>query len=315
MAISVSSAVGAGFNVVGRRPLSVVAWGFFTYLSLFILFGIGLAIVGLPVVTKLISSGGQAMTPDEAAQMALGFFLALWPALLIVLIGMLFIGAIVQAAAIRSILRPEQTAFASLRFGREEGALVLLFLVYVVVAIVVWLLSAGAVVTAAVVGRTIHGVAGGLVTFLLCLAYGLALMWIMLRFSLAAPMTFAEGKVRFFGSWELTRGHGWALFGLAWLMVLVWIAVFVVYAIVSGVVNALSFGMALASVMTSMGGANIAQNPGVLLAAWPVLLLGYIPVLILQAAFSGVTQAIAQGPWADVYRQLKGSPDVAATFT
>jgi hypothetical protein len=121
--------------------------------------------------------------------------------------------------------------------------------------------------------------------------------------------------VRFFGSWELTRGNGWTLFGLAWLMVLVWIAVGFAYGIVSGVVNALSFGAALASVMASAGAANVAQNPALLLAAWPTLALAYIPVLLLQAAFNGVTQAIGQGPWADVYRQLKGSPDVAATFT
>jgi hypothetical protein len=314
MAISVGSAVGAGFNVIGRRPLSVIAWGFFSYFALFLLFGIGLAIVGLPVITKLLSSG-TAFTPADAAQMALVFLLALWPALMIVVVGMLFVAAIVQGAVIRSILQPDQTSFASLRFGREEGALVLLFLVYIPVTMVAWLVSFLVIGAAVLLARQIHGFGGGFVAFLICVAYALALMWVLLRFSLAAPMTFAERRVRFFGSWELTRGNGWTLFGLAWLMVLVWIAVGFAYGIVSGVVNALSFGAALASVMASVGAANVAQNPALLLAAWPTLALAYIPVLLLQAAFNGVTQAIGQGPWADVYRQLKGSPDVAATFT
>jgi hypothetical protein len=314
MAISVSSAVGAAFGLIGRRPVSVVAWGFFAYFAVILLFGIGLAIVGLPVLTRLVTNG-TAFTPDEVAQLALTFFLTLWPALLIVIIGMLFVGAIVQGAVIRSILLPDQKAFASLRFGREEGALVLLFLVYIPVTMVVWLVSFAAIGGAVLLARAIHGFGGGFVAFLICVAYALALMWVLLRFSMAAPMTFAERRVRFFGSWTLTRGHGWDLFGLAWLMVLVWIAVGVAYGIVSGIVNALSFGAVLATVMASAGASNVANNPALLLAAWPTLALAYIPVLLLQAAFQGVTQAIGQGPWADVYRQLKGSPDVAATFT
>jgi hypothetical protein len=317
MTISVSSAVGAGFNVIGQRPLSVAAWGLFANLAAFALFALGFTIVGLPVLTRLITSGA-APTPDQAAQMALGVLVALWPALLIVAIGMLFVSAVVQGAAIRSILQPDQRSYASMRFGRQEGALVLLFLLYIPLIWVVAVVSILAIGGAVAVARAIHGAGGGLVGFLLCLAYAMALMWVSLRFSLAAPMTFAEGRVRFFRSWELTRGQGGALFGLAWLMVLVWMAVFAAYTIVSSIVNALSFGAVMASVITAAGGAKLANDPSALfpalLAAWPVLAVAYIPAFLLSAAFTGVTQAIAQGPWADVYRQLKGSPDVSAAF-
>ena len=46
-----------------------------------------------------------------------------------------------------------------------------------------------------------------------------------------------------------------------------------------------------------------------------MLLLAYMPTVLMQAVFQGVSQAISVGPWVDVYRQLRGAPDVAQTFT
>lgn len=315
MAISIGSAVGSGFNLIGKRPLSVISWGFFVYVAIFALFGIGVAIVGLPVLGRLAALNGQTPDPAQVQQMMLGFLLAIWPALLLVTIGGLFVGAMVQAAVIRSILAPEQRGFASLRFGRAEGALVLLALLYIPIAIVVFLVSAMVIGGAAALGHAIHGVGGGLLVFLVCVAYAVGLMWVALRFSLAAPMTFAAGAVRFFSSWSLTKGEGWRLFGLAWVLVLVWFAVTVAYSIVSGIVNALFTGAAMASILASAGGSGAASNPAVLASHWPIMVLAFIPSFLLGAAFNGLIQAISQGPWADVYRQLKGSPDVAATFT
>lgn len=120
MAISIGSAVGSGFNLIGKRPLSVISWGFFVYVAIFGLLGIGVAIVGLPVLGRLAALNGQTPDPAQVQQMMLGFVLAIWPALLLVTIGGLFVGAMVQAAVIRSILTPEQRGFASLRFGRAE---------------------------------------------------------------------------------------------------------------------------------------------------------------------------------------------------
>jgi hypothetical protein len=315
MAISVGSAVGAGFNLLGKRPLSVVAWGFFNYFSVFILFGIGVAIVGVPVLSKILAAGGNP-DPTQAAQIMMTLFLSLWPALALVMIGSLFVGAMLQAAVIRSILHPDDKRLASLRFGREEGALVLLFLLYIPIAIVIWLVTAAVVVASVFVGRAIHGFGGGLVVFIVCVAYAVGLFWVALRFSMAAPMTFAEGRVRFFGSWALTRGEGWRLYGLAWLMVLVIVGVSIVYGIISSIVQLVFVGAALTSVIASAGGGpNGSPNPAAIMAALPMLLLAYIPSFLLGAAFNGVLMAISQSPWADVYRQLKGQPDVAATFT
>jgi hypothetical protein len=311
MAISVGSAVGAGFQLIGRRPLTVVSWGFFSYFAILLLFALGMAIVGLPVLAKLSALNGQPPDPSQARQLMLGLLISMWPALAIAMVGALLVGAMVQGAVIRSILEPTERRLASLRLGRAEGGLLLLGLIYMlafILAAVVSVLVMGAFVA---IGHAIHGVAGGLLAFVACLAYAVGFMWLALRFSLAAPMTYAAGAVRFFSSWSLTRGEGWRLFGLAWLMVAVWIGVSLAYAIVSGIVNVIFAGAAMASVL---GQSNGAADPAFLASHWPVLLLGYVPALLMGAAFNGVMQAIAIGPWVDVYRQLKGSPDVAATF-
>jgi hypothetical protein len=314
VAISIGSAVGSGFNLIGRRPVSVISWGFFIYLTIFVLLGIGVAIVGLPVLARLVSLNGQRPAPTEAAQLVLQMFIALWPALLIVMIGSIFVSVMVQGAVFRSILEPDHKGFFSLRFGSAEGSLLLLLLLYIPIFVVVWLISAIIVGGLFLSAHYIHGLVGGLVAFLGCVAYGLAFMWIALRFSLAAPMTFAERRVRFLGSWALTKGEGWRLFGLAWLMVLVWFGVTLGYSIVSGIVNAVFTGGAMAAILASSSSSAGTPDPGVLVSHWPILVLAYIPSFILGAAFNGIIQAIAQGPWADVYRQLKGSPEVASTF-
>jgi hypothetical protein len=246
--------------------------------------------------------------------MVLQMFIALWPALMLVMIGSIFVSVMVQGAVFRSILEPDrQERFFSLRFGSAEGSLLLLLLLYIPIFALVWLVSAIVVGGFFLAAHSIGGVLGGLIAFIGCVGYGLAFMWIALRFSLAAPMTFAERRVRFLASWTLTKGEGWRLFGLAWLMVLVWLGVSLGYSIISGIVNAVFTGGAMATILASSG-SSTTPDPNVLVSHWPILVLAYIPSFIMGAAFNGIIQAIGQGPWADVYRQLKGPPEVASTF-
>jgi hypothetical protein len=312
MAISIGSAVGAGFSLSGRRPLSVVGWGFFLYFSLVILFVIGFLIVGIPVIGKLTQLSGPVTDPSQVSDLLVQVFIMLWPALLFVIIGGILLGAMVQGAVYRSILTPDQRSWASLRLGRQEFALILLSLLLIPIVLLVYLFSAIVIGAVIYLATRLQGAIGPILAVLFCIAYALGLMWFALKFSLAAPMTFAEGRVRFFGSWSLTKGQGWSLFGLAWVMVLVIIGVSMGYSIISGVISAIFAGGTMATLMSSAGAT---QDPSAILSHWPVLVLAYVPSLIMGAAFQGVMQAITQGPWVEVYRELRGSPDVAQTFT
>jgi len=314
VAISIGSAVGAGFNLISRRPVSVIAWGFFLYFSIVLLFALGIVVVGVSVFGKLSSLNGMT-DPTQVSQAMVGVLLALWPALVIVAIGALLIGAVVQGAVYRAILMPEEKGFFSLRLGGREMALVLLSLLIFVMAIVFEGLSIVLIGGVFYLATRIGNFVGPLLAVLFCIFYALAFMWVALRFSMAGPMTFAEGRVRFFGSWALTRGNGWSLFGLAWVMVLVFIGVSIASGIVGGIVNLIFGGGMSALLMGSSGASSNPDSAAQFAAHWPVLLLAAIPSLLLNAVIQGLTQAIAQGPWVDVYRQLKGAPDVSHAFT
>jgi hypothetical protein len=190
----------------------------------------------------------------------------------------------------------------------------LLALLFIPIFVALFVVSVLALMLFGAIGQAIQGLAGGMVAFLCCVAYALAVMWVALRFSLAAPMTFAAGGVRFLSSWNLTKGEGWRLFGLAWLLLLIWIGVSVAYLIVSMILNTVLGGAAMASIFASGGGASATPDPAAAISRLPFLMLALIPSFVLGAAFNGLLQAIGQGPWADVYRQLKG-PDLAATFS
>ncbi len=311
MAISIGSAVGAGFNLIGRRPLSVIAWGFFLYLSIAVLLAIGALILGGGVLGRVLQSSATA-DPSLAGQAALGWLASFWPALLVVIAGALVSGAMVQGAVYRSILTPDAKTFFSLRFGAQERALVLLD-VTVLLALILAYLVAAAIVAGGVYGLTrIHGWVGVLLAVIFVICSVLAFMWVALRFALAAPMTFAEGRVRFFGSWALTRGHGWSLFGLAWLMLLVLLGVGIGYAIVSNIVSALFAVGVFASIAAN---AAAAHDPHFFSDHGAALLAALTPSFIFGAVFQGLVQAIAHGPWIEAYRQLTGAPDVAQTFS
>jgi hypothetical protein len=119
--------------------------------------------------------------------------------------------------------------------------------------------------------------------------------------------------VRFFSSWTLTRGEGWRLFGMAWLLVLVIVGVSIVYAIISSIINAMFTAGAMVSILGA-GGAT-PPDPSAFITHLPALLLASIPGLIMGAAFQGVVLALFQSPWVEVYRELAGTPEVATTFS
>src|SRR5580658_3700597 len=287
MAISVGTAVGAGFGLIGRRPLSVIAWGFFNYLATMVLIIVAFAVVGVPLLLRIVALRGEVQTdPTEAA-------------LIVVMVGGLFINAVSMGAIFRSVLMPEDRGFASLRLSGREGALVLLQLLYIPIFIAVYIASLILIGALAFAGHQIGGAIGGLLIFIGCLAYLGGLIWLAVRFSMAAPMTFANSSVRFFSSWTVTKGEGGRLFGMALLLVLIVIGVFVAYVIISSVIGGAFMAGAMSSIMHDAGQGGGVPDPSALIARLPVLFLSFIPTLIMGAAFQGGMLASVQGPWAE----------------
>jgi hypothetical protein len=289
---NVEDAAFAGVGVLSRKPVSVFIWA--------LLWTALIAVVTAPFIgmvasfATLIARNGGRPEPGSLLPIFGGLFawgILLW-------LGALCLGAVVQSAVIRAVLRPEDDAMAYIRFGTEEVHVltvnfvkfVVLFVVQLVAGIVV-LLVAGVAAASGPSGLLMALCIGRLCTLIL-------VAWILLRLSLAAPMSFSERKFRLFESWTMTRGMNLRLWGVA---IIVGVLVFVIYllAICIGVIGGMSIGA---------GGAGLAGIRNLLAlppSQWEPILAPFIALMGLAALVAGaLVTPIALAPWPHIYRSL-----------
>lgn len=307
--ISVTGSALSGFGVIARQPGAVLIWG---VVMLILSLAPVLALIPLmgPELMKTIASLMQTrsgeLDPDSISQM-----MQLQSGLMLIQVGgwlwSTFIKALICSAIFRAVLEPDQSRGAFLRLGPQELWLALLFLVVTVLAYVVAVLaSIGVLVPALVVGLSSgpqgQGVAAGVLTgFGLAFVAVVVLIWLALRLSLAAPMTFADRQFRLFESWALTRGSTWRLLGVAVLSLLI---LLVLELILAGVVLSALFVAGGPPVWLSDPQAVqtfLARPPlDLLRATWPWLaLIGLVWSVIGPGLFT-----IICAPWAAAYRDL-----------
>ena len=294
---SAGDAMGAGFALIRRRPISVFVWGLFAVAAVYLPMIPALGAV-VPTYLELIQvSLHPGATPDVAHVMAIesrlfGAMMWMWPLALVA-------ATINIAAVFRAVLEPNNRGFAYLRIGMQEVWLaVLMFVEFLLV--MVFTAAAGLIVallcvaTARYMGpamAVVAGVAGGFASVIL-------LLWIGLRLSLAAPMTFAERRLRLFESWRLTRGHAGQLLLLAVLLLVLLMGVGLVLQVIEGV------GFLFFDPFTARPDAVrawLAHPPAV--TVWGPWAAGCGVVL---AVYIGVVRAVMSAPWAAAYRSLTG---------
>lgn len=224
---SASDAALTGLRLLAREPATAAVWA-----ALYLLFCLvgagGLALAVGPAMQTLAAHQRTGTPLDPAANLAL--MSRILPVEGLFLLAFLAFFALLSAAVNRSVLRPGAGRIGRLGLGGNEGRQVLLFLI---LGVLFFLLYVVLVVVAAIFGALVGIAAGGgrvpaaapgpmFAVFVLAgLAVLLVLAFVATRFSLAAPLTFDRGEVDAFGSWRLTRGVFWPLFGayvLAWLI-------------------------------------------------------------------------------------------------
>ncbi|MFY8210203.1 MAG: hypothetical protein ACOVOE_12915, partial [Caulobacter sp.] len=129
----------------------------------------------------------------------------------------------------------------------------------------------------------------------------IVLVWLALRLSMAAPMTFVDNQFRLFESWSLTKGQGWRLLGMALLLIVFIIGVeILVTTVMLGTIFAAGGSIAA---LHGEGGfeAFMARPPlTILREVWPWLaVIGALAML-----FSAVVHTIFFAPWAAAHRAL-----------
>jgi len=301
--IDIGKTAFAGFDLVARRPLTIVGWAVFI-LVLGILPVAGVMAAMGPAFADLVALGkaGGEPTPDQMMPLITTWYTAnpiLW--VLSLLVRVMLAGAV-----FRAVLEPKNSGWAYLRLGMGEvmlGLVVICMSILLGVGAMIWVaVSAGVGIAlwqashAATIG---FGIVSGV-------ALVVAMIWLSLRFSLAAPMSFAERNFRLFESWTVTRGNAFNLLLVAIIIVLI-------VMVLEAVIGALAFAGVFAA--TGMVGPHnldphgieevFRQPPDVLLRQLgPWLLAGGVVASLIGAAAT----AIVTAPWAEAYRQLRGAP-------
>ena len=311
---SPSDAAFEGFRVIHRHPGAVLGWAIARILIFLVIGGLALTLFG-PQLTELssYSGAGRTMAPEQALRFAgsMGLF-----GLLAIPIGLL-ISAIFVAAVFRPVLRPDDKGLLFLKIGGDEWRLVLLTLAYVGLFILAEIVLALTIVILSLLGgAALHlstggGGVGALVGVLLGLALFLACFWVAVRLSLAGPMTFAERRVQVFGSWGVTRGRFWSLFGcylLAWI-----------FAVLVGVLGWVVSVAANAAISGDWSAMSSAMNPRAMIVNGQLNMLthlmsaGVIVQLVLSTLFQTVSRVIMYAPMAAAYRDLTGGESCPLT--
>jgi hypothetical protein len=309
---SISEALGSGFGLIARKPLSVLAWGL-AYLVLIILpvcgifawLGPGLfeafhdrirlaagGVVGSGAFAGMMHSQMQMMAFQSAVALA-------------TVLGR----AVLTGAVFRAVLEPKNSSFGYLRIGASElWLIVLMFGVGVLAAIYIVAVFLGAALTGLAVAAafasspTIKPFTAWAETVVALVALWLTI-WVTLRLSLAGPMTFAAREFRLFESWALTRGHALRLFVLAVLEVLIIIVVYAaLFCVGALVLMAVGFNFDWAGHHERMR-ALFEKSPTTLMAQvapWLILV-----ALIASVIYAGL-MAIMIAPWAKAYGELSG---------
>jgi uncharacterized membrane protein len=285
-----------GFRIVGKRPLAVLSWGLL-FLLMYLLLAILIAALALPHMREFanLPRAGEAPDPEAAMRVMSLVWGTIVPIEFAMFGAILMITSAITASAYRIVLRPDEGAPFNVGFGLAElQQLVVRMGVSMLVFVAISLIMIPAALLMAVANLAPPAARGlldlAIVTIAAATAIGVAV-----RFSLAGPATLAEGQLRIFESWTLTRGRAWSLFGaylLSWVMALVVLVIVIVIC----VAGATSLHLA----PTAQAAAMQPVNPGVIIAA---ALAGIILVCFMY----GLLCAILLGPPAHAYAKIAGA--------
>jgi hypothetical protein len=293
MTFSATEAAFEGFRIVRRHPLAIVFWA----LAYLIFFGAFFALFGGSLASLMATTEsleGSQPSPQEIealGQTYIGFMGLALPLGLV-------IGAVLNAAVARAVLRPQEKSFGYMRLGGDElRVLVVSIVIGIVVGAVSFVLFAIVGVGATLAGQSNPGL-GVLVGVLLGLAAIVVICWLSIRLSLAVPITVAERRIAPFESFALTRGQTLPILGMAIIAVIMSILVSLLGTIIALPVTMNTGGLEQLAAFDGQPTVQILRAAGTGIIAWGVV----------NAIFSALQLAVLYAPFSAAYRDLKGLP-------
>ena len=300
MTFSATDAAFEGFRVVRRAPLSLVFWALFYVAVMAVAFAMmGPSLASAMAAAERLESVGTP-TLDDFMPIMNSFGLVFSILLPVSLLS----SAVMSAAIARSVLYPTQKALGYLRFGADElrvlAVSVALGIIFIVLMGLIWGM------TFALGAAAVNTPVLWLIVVVFFLVAWAAFIWLLVRLSLAVPMTLAEKRIVLFDSFKLTKRHFWPLIGMAIIAGVMSFVVSMLGSLVLMPIQLMSGGMER---LATVEGLNLV---GMLQQAWPAI-LSYV---VVNAIISALQVAVIYAPFSAAYRDIAGrtGPGLAETF-
>jgi hypothetical protein len=284
--LSVGMIIGGAFRLIRERPGSVLIWG--------VIYSLGAFAAGYFMMTSMAPLDATSQRPDPSQ--ALAAVGSAFGKMLLLQLFFFCLYTILLTAAQRAVLRPQESGFASIRFGGDELRMLglgiflgFLFMIgYFIAAAILGILAVALGFAGGAPGAMLPMMIVGIVV-ILCL-----LLFFWVRVSLAFPLTLMRGRFVLAEAWRLSRGHFWTMLGGYLVLMLIILAIAIIGSLVlqSGYWSQLMGG--------GLTGANARQAAQAQMAAQyalgvPMLMTLAFGVVMgsLTIAFTGASVAIA----------------------
>lgn len=298
---SATNAAFEGFRLARERPAAIGIWSAFL-----LVFGVVTTALLIAMAGPQLAAMATAEPGADPSQMMASFG-AIGPAYLLILLLSFVAYAVLYAAVFRAILRPAEGGVGFLRLGGDElrvglallAVIGILFVAYIVCVLAGAVVFGGAAAAAAGAGDAGGPMAlvAGLIGFVVFVGLFCALIWLLVRLSLALPATFDRRSIQIASAWRLTKGRFWPLLGAYLLSFVLMIVVYLLALIVFAAIAAL-----LGGGLAAVGG--VFQPDLTSLAGY------FTPLIIVYTVFTAVLSALALaitvGTTAAAYREIAG---------
>lgn len=196
--VSAGSILEGAFGLLRDHPAAVAVWGLIYFAA-----AAGMSLAIQPALGNLTDPEAMAANMQS-----------MFGQLMLFQFGFFILYVAMWTAAQRAILRPSEGGIAFIRFGMAE---IRMFIVMIILGITFYfgfVLAIIAVTLVAVAGYAAGGVAAAVAAAAIgsLLAFGIV-TWLLVRLSLAFPLTLLRGDIVIGESWRLTQGRFWPLFG------------------------------------------------------------------------------------------------------
>jgi hypothetical protein len=187
--------------------------------------------------------GFSHLGPNPTPQEVIPLISAMAIPLVVMFVAAVVLMPMVYAGPLRFLIRGEKPSLPFyLRFGADEGRLLLTYIVIVLINIGIAIAFGIVQMIAVLLLGGPHGPSAGLAVGLISLVRVVVTIWVSLRLSLAYAATIGEREVGVGPSWSVTKSNVWHLlvYWLLWIILLGGVTILVLIPLLPGFISFVS---------------------------------------------------------------------------